>query len=271
MLKQEKPFSLALVTGASSGIGAALCRLLAQKGIPLLMIARDKSRLEQLAHELSVVPVTVLAADLATDEGRGKVVAAIHQYMPDLVVNNAGFGFYGEALAHPTNENLEMVDLNIKALLALTLEAARMLISEGKKGTILNISSASDLLVFPGFAVYAATKAFVTQFSQSMDVEVKPKGVRVLVACPGVVRTAFRKRASGTEGVPSGPGAMDVNFAAQQLWQQIEKGRGLHYFDFKTRVLIFLARFVLPRSLVNKFLFKTVLAYTSRKPYNKND
>lgn len=153
-----------------------------------------------------------------------------------------------------------MVDLNIKALLELSLEASKSLIAKGKKGTVLNISSASDLIVFPGFAVYAATKAFVTQFSQSLDAEVKPQGVRILVACPGVVRTEFRKRASGKSGVPSGPAAMDVDFAARELWNQVVKGTGVHYFDFRTRILVSFARFFLPRWLVSKILFKRVLS-----------
>ena len=233
-----------------------------KKGVPLLMVARDRTRLDNLAEELREhVPVIVWPADLGSEEGCRKVVEAMKQYVPDLIVNCAGFGLYGAALDYDIKQNLDMVDLNIKALLDLTLEGAKLLISKGKKGTILNISSASDLIVFPGFAVYAATKAFVTQFSQSLDVETKPKGVRVLVSCPGVVPTAFRKRAAGRSDVPSGAGSMDVNFAARELWDQIIRQRGLHYFDFKTRVMVSLARFVFPQRLVSKILFKKVSSY----------
>lgn len=258
-------FSLALVTGASSGIGEALCRLLAQKGVPLLMVARDKARLDNLAEELRTeVPVIVIPADLGSEQGCKVIVEAMKQYVPDLIVNNAGFGLYGPAIDYETKENLDMIDLNIKALLDLTLEGTKLLISKRKEGTILNISSASDFIVFPGFAVYAATKAFVTQFSRSLDVETSPKGVRVLVSCPGVVRTEFRKRAAGKRDAVSGSDGMDVDFAARELWNQIIKGRGLNYFDFKTRFMVSLARFILPQKLVSKILFKKVSSYKNK-------
>ena len=92
----------------------------------------------------------------------------------------------------------------------------------------------------------------------------RPKGIRVLVACPGVIKTSFRKRASGNSDVKSGLNAMDVNYAVDQLWNQIAKGRGIHYFDFKTRLMVGLARFVIPRSIISKILFKTVLSYKKK-------
>lgn len=267
MLSQSRSsFSLALITGASSGIGAAFARLLVRQGISLILVARDLKKLEGVAKEFKdAVSVTILSADLETEQGCNKVVEVIKTTAPDLVVNSAGFGLYGEALAYPTEDNLKMVDLNIKALMQLTIEASRVLIARGKRGTILNISSASDLIVFPGFAVYAATKAFVTQFSQSLDVEVKPQGVRVLVSCPGVVRTEFRKRASGKSGVPTGTVSMDVDFAAKELWKQVVKGNGVHYFDMRTRLMVAVARFLLPRWLISRILYKTVLSYVTKK------
>lgn len=256
------PFSLALVTGASSGIGAALSKLLAAKGVSLILVARDQTKLDLLAESLrDVATVATLSADLETEDGCNKVVQIIKERVPDLVVNSAGFGLYGEALSFPTIDNLKMVDLNAKSLMQMTIEASRALIASGRTGTILNISSASDLIIFPGFAVYAATKAFVTQLSQSMDVELKSKGVRVLVACPGVVRTEFRKRAAGRSGVSRGRVSMDVDYAAKQLWKQIVKGQAIHYFDLRTRIMIALARFLLPDWLVSKILYKTVMSY----------
>lgn len=260
-------FNLAFVTGASSGIGAALCRLLAREKIPLLMTGRDRERLDSLATELSpLVPVEVLAADIGTEEGRDVLVKAVRERTPDLLVNNAGFGLYGETLTHETASLLEMIDVNIKGVVDLTVEGARALIASGKKGVILNVSSSADLLVFPGLAVYAASKAFVTQFSQSIDFELKKRGIRVLVSCPGVVKTEFRSRASGLNQQTEGRTAMEVSFAAEQLWRQIEKGKRLHRFDFKTRIGSFIGRNLLPKPLVAKILFETTENYhPSRK------
>lgn len=229
-------FSLALVTGASSGIGEAFCRLLAAKGIPLLITGRDKSRIEALANELSeVVSVITVIADLAETAGREKLIEQIHLHKPDLVVNNAGFGLYGNALTHETVAQIEIVNVNVIALLELTLESARVLKNAGRGGVIMNISSAADFLVFPSLAVYSATKAFVTQFSRSLDNEMRPDGIAVLVACPGVVNTKFRSHASGEKIHSTGYWALSAESAAEELWWQIESLTPVHVFDWKTR------------------------------------
>jgi len=268
--RTNQQFSLALITGASSGIGAALSRLLAHQGIPLLMTARDSSRLNALADELrKTVPVTVLVADLTKTEERRHLIDKIHELTPDLLINNAGFGLYGTALSHETTENMNMVDLNVNALLELTLEGSKALVSSGKEGVILNISSSSDLLVFPGLAIYAASKAFVTQVSQSLDIELAPKGIRVLAACPGVVTTSFRQRA-GSSSAPDGITPMSADAAADQLWKQIIKRKKIHYFDWKTRVALFFARHLIPQSVVSNILFKTVESYKKTRNFNDN-
>jgi uncharacterized protein len=246
---------LALVTGASSGIGAAMCRLLAGKGIALIMTGRDQVKLNALAEELSpLVHVETLIADIAFEKGRLSLVEKIQERVPDLIVNNAGFGLYGPALSHETKELQEIVNVNISALLQLTLEGAKALRAARKQGTILNISSSSDLIVFPGLAVYAASKAFVTQFSRSFDEEMKHYGIRILVSCPGVVDTEFRKRASGNPEAKTDRYSMTPSFAAEQLWKQIVKGKQVHAFDWKTRFGVFLARYILPQALVSRIL-----------------
>lgn len=260
---QTRPeFNLALVTGANSGIGAAFCRLLASKKIPLLMTGRDRGRLDAMAAELGpLVPVEVVAADIGTDQGRAALVKAIRERKPDLIVNNAGFGLYGEALTYPSKQFLEMVDVNVKAVVELTLEGARTLIASGKKGVVLNISSSADLLVFPGLAVYAASKAFVTQFSQSLDFELKQRGVRVLASCPGVVKSDFRRRAAGLQHRAEGRASMDATYAAEQLWGQVARRQRLHRFDFKTRFGAFIARNLLPAALLGKILYRETESY----------
>lgn len=255
-------YRLAFVTGASSGIGAAFCRLLAQKGVPLLMTGRDLGRLEALADELRpLVPVEVISTDIGTAAGRLVLVEAIRRHVPDLIVNNAGFGLYGETLTYETDQMTEMVEVNVNGVVELTIEGARTLIASGRKGTILNVSSSADLLVFPGLAVYAASKAFVTQFSQSIDYELKRRGVRVLVSCPGVVKSDFRRRAAGLDRPTEGRAAMDVAFAAKQLWRQIARAKGVCRFDFKTRIGAFIGRNLLPKALVARVLFGVTERY----------
>jgi short-subunit dehydrogenase len=258
-------FSLALVTGASSGIGTSLCRLLARQGIPLLVTGRNSERLNALAEELkTMVPVIALSADLSLPQDREKLVEKINAYAPDLVVNNAGFGLYGEALSYETKEQLEIVNINASTVLSLTLESARAMIAQGKKGVILNVSSSADFLVFPGLAVYAATKAFVTQFS--LDFEMRQHGVRVLAACPGVVETNFRSRASGVVQESSNdPSAMSAEFAAKKLWWQIKKRKRVHMFDWKTRVAVCFARYFMPKALLAPILAKTIASYHPKR------
>lgn len=271
-------FSLALITGASSGIGTALAHLLAQKGIALILTGRNEEQLQKVANELrGLVAVETVSADLAHEKDRKLLLELIHERQPDLVVNNAGFGLYGPALTHDTASQLMMLRVNTEAVTELSLEAARALISTGKQGVILNVSSSADFLVFPGLAIYAATKAFVTQFSRSFDEETRHYGVRVLASCPGVVNTAFRNRAAGNHAdTQAERGGMTDSFAAEQIWNQIVKAKKVHRFDWKTRLGSFFARYCLPESWVASLLSRRIASYHPERPLllipkNKND
>lgn len=262
----------ALVTGASSGIGEHLSRLLAEKGINVILHGRNQVRLRALAQELSQkVSVQVVAADLADSKERQRVIEAILQFTPELVVNNAGFGSYGEALSHTLTEQTEILEVNGSALLQITLEAARVLINKKSKGVILNVASAAAFPVMPSFAVYAASKAFVVSLSQSLDEEMCSLGVRVLVACPGMVATGFRERAGGTPQGRSAMGlTMDGDFAARQIWKQIEKEKKLHVFNWIYRLMTFFVVYVLPKKWVAKSVRDTIMARQSSVSVNKD-
>lgn len=250
----------ALITGASSGIGMALARLLASKGWELLLAGRDEQRLMALSDDLLPLSpsIRVVAGDLSTVEGRSGLIEYIKVEIPDLVVNNAGAGYYGEILELPMEKHLEIMALNNNAVFEITVAAAAALKGAGRRGTILNVSSvAAFLSPFPGLAVYAATKAFVNHFSLSMDYELSPLGIRVLTACPGVVTTTFRRRAGG-KGDGEGRMSMSADYAAAQLWWQIEKGRSLHLFDWRYRFVIRVAEYLLPRSWVGYLLHRSI-------------
>jgi short-subunit dehydrogenase len=250
---EEEPLfpALALVTGATSGIGEALVHLLAAEGIETLSVGRNRDK-------LSTLPGKSLYADLSDD--RSELIRWIQDNAPDLVINNAGFGLYGKGVELSVEEQLRMVEVNNKALLEITLESAKTLLRKGKSGVILNVASAAAFQPFPTLAVYAATKAFVVSLSESLDFELKSRGIRVLVSCPGMVATDFQNRASGKE-IKKNSSYMTADYAAERIWNQILNEKGVEIFDWKTRFLVRLGQFLIPNRflapLLKKFLRKS--------------
>jgi short-subunit dehydrogenase len=190
---------LALVTGASSGIGESYARALAGRGTSLVLVARRRDRLDELAEALrstSGVSVEVLAADLTDDLGRGSVVERLTDSTApvDLLVNNAGFGTTGALVDVDPDRHADEIDLNIGALVALTHAALPGMVKR-RHGAIVNVSSVASFQPAPKMAVYAATKAFVTSFSESIAEEVRSAGVVVQALCPGLTHTEFQETA----------------------------------------------------------------------------
>src|SRR6202048_2458262 len=196
----------ALVTGASAGIGVALARELAAGGTDLVLTARRKERLEQLAHELAAahkVRVEVFAADLAQTEAPQQVYAytVAKQINVDLLVNNAGFGAYGEFATVDTQRLLDMVQVNCSAVVHLTrLYLPQML--KQRRGDVLIVASTASFQAVPFISTYAATKAFDLLFAEGLTEEVKPHGIRVCALCPGSTESEFLEVA-GQSGVAS--------------------------------------------------------------------
>lgn len=249
-------FKLALVTGATSGIGEALCKLLAAKGIDLLITGRNVEALNRLTHMLQQhVKVVAFPADLSKD--RSIVVEKIKEYKPDLVINNAGFGIYGTALSHPVSEEMEILNVNANAVLELTLEAAKTMIQHKQHGVIMNVASAGAFVVFPYSAIYAASKAFVVNASLALDSEMESSGVRVLVSCPGMVDTQFNSRAARSVQKPHSI-AMSSEHAAEQIWWQIQKRKPCHIFDWKTRWGIYLSKLFPKKTIAH--LLRNIIA-----------
>lgn len=251
------PESLVLITGATSGIGRATAELFAEKRVNLILTGRNRIELEQLQARLSEkVKVEIVQADLAQKEERQCILDMIHGQVPDLVINNAGFGLYGDALTHSTQEQLKMLDVNGRAVLEITLEAGKTLISAKKKGVILNISSAAAFQILPTMAVYAASKTFVNHFSQALDFEFKKNGVRVLTLCPGMVDTKFQIRAGGKMDKEQA-GVMSASFVAEQIWKQIEKLNPLVIIDWKYRFMTLIS-FLLPKSWIAAIVARNI-------------
>jgi hypothetical protein len=258
-MKALTPFNLCFITGASSGIGEALCYLLADHGIDLIISGRDASKLEKIQSELkSKVNVDILVADLRNSEDRLALIEAIKAKTPDLIINNAGFGYYGDALDDNIQGQLDIVNVNVNAVVEITLESAKHLKLKMIKGTILNVSSAASFQIFPGFAVYSASKAFINQFSQSLGFETKPFGIRILTTCPGMVNTEFKKRASKGKENGDNSGVMDASYAAKEIWHQIVKGKPLHIFNWRYRLATFFTRYIIPKSMLAKLLYLNI-------------
>jgi short-subunit dehydrogenase len=197
------PGSVTLITGASSGIGAELARVFAAHGHELALVARRGERLEALANEIAAAgkprPL-VIVADLA-EPGAVEVIRDALESAglePQYVVNNAGYGIAGAAASRDLHDELGMIDVNMRALTALSLAFVGSL--ERHRGGILNVGSMAGFLPGPGMAVYYASKAYVRSFSDALHRELKGRGIRVTNLAPGPVPTEFGARA-GTRSV----------------------------------------------------------------------
>lgn len=249
---------LALITGASSGLGKALSHLLSKRGIPLILTARNEEKLKKAALDLPS-STQILRCDLTHPEDRKELIRLIRKRQPDLIINDAGFGLYGPALSQQMRDLQDMVEVNISALMEISIEAARTLVKVKKKGTILNISSAAAFFSYPTFCVYAATKAFVNSFSLGFDKEMKKLGVRILTSCPGQIDTDFRKRASGNFPQKKDRITMTAESAAELILKQVALGKALSIIDWRYRLAIALSR-ILPQSFLQALLEKNIKA-----------
>lgn len=193
----------ALITGASSGLGAEFARQLAPTAQALFLTGRRMDALESVKAQClalnASLKIHLCTCDIATDEGRGLLLEAIRQstFRPHLWINNAGLGDYGTvASADPAKLRAQM-DLNITALVMLTHASIPLL---QRPGGIVNISSLASTLPLPAMAVYAASKAFVTSFSEALAVELAPDHITVTCVCPGPTPTSFGKTARRPDG-----------------------------------------------------------------------
>src|SRR5216117_3204639 len=197
----------ALITGASAGIGREFARQLAGRARSLILVARREERLNQLRAELRQqnpnLTVHIRKADLA-DLAQLKELEGWLEHEKidvDLLINNAGLGDLGSFATSDPARNEQMTLVNMVALTSLTRHLLPQMIAN-KRGGILNVSSSAGFLPIPGDAVYAATKAYVTSFSEAIRAEVRGKGVSVCAVCPGPVRTEFQQVAKRPGGQP---------------------------------------------------------------------
>ncbi len=253
---------LALITGASEGIGEAFARQLAALGKDLVLVARREERLRALAAELASkrgVQAQVIAADLAQPGAAAALFAETERrgLAVDLLINNAGFGKGGEFTDIPFEAQAEMVRLNVNTLMELTrlyLPAMR----RRRRGGVINLASTSAFQPVPYMAVYGASKAFVLSFSEAVAQEVAADGVRVMALCPGFTATGFQAVSGVGEGWRERMASPDEVVAA--ALRAFERGRRAAVPGFMNRFLAFGTRLV-PRRLAAQ-----IAAYMVRRP-----
>jgi short-subunit dehydrogenase len=223
--------STALVTGASSGIGAALAAELASRGQNLTLVARREERLRGIAEQLAAdhsVRAEVIAADLGTGEGRDGLAARIEELglTVEVLVNNAGYGDSANLARADREWVVGMVRLNCETLLDLQARYSPAMVDRGQ-GAILNVASTAAFQPLPGMAAYAATKAFVLSLTEATHAELKGKGVTATALCPGPVRTEFVDVAGvgGWDEKLPGPLWTDVEDVARDAVDGLEKGK----------------------------------------------
>lgn len=256
-------FKTALITGASSGLGEALSRLLASKGIALIITGRNQLKLEELAKELRpLINVLALTCDLCKQDELKRLLELLNEKKPDLVINNAGFGIYSKAVDSPIQDQLDIYKVNGEVPLEITLRSISMFKEQKKEGTVLNVCSAAIFQPCPYLSTYAAAKAFLSLLSESLDQEMEKEGIRVLTACPGQILTRFQARASGQNHSSSEKGdalSMRPEFVAKKIWNQIQKGKTITVIDWRYRLMHYLGVYLFTRKFMGKIVSKNIL------------
>jgi uncharacterized protein len=241
-----------LITGASAGIGAELARVFAKEGHRVALTARREDRLSALAGEIIAAggraPI-VIPCDLEAPDAGDRIAAALSDAGAELeyLVNNAGFGLFGDAAELDRAAQLGMVDVNIRALADLSLRFAGQVI--GNRGGLLNVGSVAGFLPGPRMAMYYASKAFVLSFTEALRAELGPKGVRVTVLCPGPVQTEFQSRAGYRPGYD--PALLNVSSAevARQAYDGLMANKRAVLPGLGIKVVPLLLR-LLPRGFI---------------------
>lgn len=241
----------ALITGASSGLGADIARELVEQGHEVILVARRKTRLEKLAKELGEQATTIVM-DVSSTFNCMQLYNQVKKEKIDILINNAGFGLFGEFSDINIDKELDMIDLNIKGVHTLT----KLFLKDFKKkdsGYILNVASSAAFTPGPLMSTYYASKSYVLHLTEAIHEELKKEQSNVVVSvlCPGPVETEFNKVA----GVSFSIKPMDSKKVAEYAVQKMFKGKLIIIPGLKMKLAIFMTRLI-PRRLISKIVYK---------------
>ena len=230
----------ALITGASSGIGRSFARYLSSLGYDLILVARNKDKLQELQKELKT-DVKIVVADLANESKVKELYVLCKNDNIDILINNAGFGMFGEFDSTDLQGEMEMIDVNIKAVHMLTKLFGKDMIKRDS-GYILNVSSSASFQAGPLMATYYATKAYVTRLTVALYEELRRKKSKVHVSClcPGPVKTNFNDVAN----VEFAMKGLDSDYVAEYAIKKMFKNKLLIIPGKKMKMAVFFNRFV---------------------------
>lgn len=244
-MQGQKP-QWALITGASSGIGYELSKLLAQDGYDLILLARDAKRLEAVAKELTdayPVRVQTIVKDLSLPRAAEEAYAQTQGCEIDLLINNAGVGSYGAFAKSDLSKEEAMMQTNMVALTTLTKLCLPGML-ERRRGRILNVASLAAFQPGPFMAVYYATKAFVLHFSEALAEELVGTGVTVTALCPGAVATNFQKEAAmERSNLVADKTILDAASVAKTGYTAMLRGRRVVIPGWQGKLFVFAERF----------------------------
>jgi uncharacterized protein len=237
-----------LITGASSGIGYELAKVFAKNHYNLILIARHIETMQELKAKYPKVEIKIIKQDLSEDDACSIIFEKLKDIQVDILVNNAGFGDTGEFQDLKLKKQLNMIDLNVRALTELThLFGAKMV--KNKSGKILNVASVVAFMPGPGMATYFATKAYVLSFSQALRQEWGKYGVQVMALCPGVTKSGFQEVANQNDKKMTTVGNIPTSKeVAEYGYEQIMKNKSIAVHGIQNKLFAFLPK-ILPRKL----------------------
>ena len=248
--------SVVLITGATTGIGYELSKLYSRDGKNLVLVARNEEMLEKVKEELSLYKVKVytIALDLAGDNSCEKILDFVNKknLTVDILINNAGIGTFGYVKETDIEKELNLIDVNIRALTELTKLFLPSMISNGE-GAIMNVSSTAAFCAGPKMANYYASKAYVLNFTEALHEELKGNNIKVSCLCPGPIKTGFQEKAGIKKSEKIKNSLMSAKSVANIAYKQFNKGKLIIIPGFRNKILVFLNKLI-PRKLSRKII-----------------